>query len=50
MYEDLTAEDASRLACKHLNRGQKIPTELMTVLEGLGIADYFKTSPDETDD
>lgn len=41
MYEDLTEEDAVRLAVKHLNRGQEIPQELMTVLEGYGVADYF---------
>lgn len=47
MYDELTAEDATRLACKHLNRGQKIPQELMQVLETHDIADHFKDSPDE---
>lgn len=47
MYEDLDAEDLIRLACKHLNRGQDIPNELMQAMEGLGIAEPFKTDIEE---
>lgn len=47
MYEELTEEDATRLAVKHLNRGQEIPPELMHVLEGLGIAAYFTSEVEE---
>lgn len=50
LYEDLDEEDLMRLACKHLTRGQEIPHELMTVLEGLGIAENFKNVPSETDE
>ena len=49
MYEELDEEDLIRLACKHLTRGQEIPQDLMTALEGLGIADTFKNIPDEAD-
>ncbi len=48
MYEELTEEEATRLACKHLNRGQEIPQELMKVLATYGIDDYFKTEADAT--
>ena len=48
MYEELTKEEAMRLACKHLNRGQEIPQELMKVLSTYGIAEYFTTEADES--
>lgn len=46
VYEDLTQDSLLRLAVGHINRGQKIPSDLMTVLEDYKIADYFQ---DETE-
>lgn len=48
MYDDLTEDGVVHLACKHLNRGQKIPAELMAVLKELGVAYYFEEEPDES--
>lgn len=50
VYEDLTQEDLLRLAVGHTNRGQKIPSDLMTVLEDYKIAEYFKDEVEELAD
>lgn len=49
LYDDLDADGAIRLACKHLNRGQEIPAELMAVLEEYEIAYYFQEDTSEID-